>query len=316
MFDGELHARRRAPGAWCGWRSTGEEGFRLEGQSSMSQISRDPTELVGQTICKHHVSRRLRAVPAARCSRPSSDRGAPGQGFTHKNGDVVRVSTREARCARKQGDHLRPGPAVVVRYRGPDAQSRAPRPPEHLIRKSNMSDTKQLSHYIDGQWVAGAAASDSLNPSDTRDIVAKVPGGDKNTVNARGCRREGRVSRLGERQPRSALRPARQGRLADHGARRRSRPPAVARGRQDAARRQGRSHARRAHLQVLRRRSAAPPWRHGGFDASRRRGRDLSRAARRVRTDHAVEFPDRDSGLEERARAGLRQHRGHEARRR
>jgi alpha-ketoglutaric semialdehyde dehydrogenase len=47
-----------------------------------------------------------------------------------------------------------------------------------------MSDTKQLSHYIDGQWVAGTAASDSLNPSDTRDVVAKVPGGDKNTVNA------------------------------------------------------------------------------------------------------------------------------------
>ncbi len=47
-----------------------------------------------------------------------------------------------------------------------------------------MSDTKQLSHYIDGQWVAGPAASDSLNPSDTRDIVAKVPGGDKTTVHA------------------------------------------------------------------------------------------------------------------------------------
>ena len=47
-----------------------------------------------------------------------------------------------------------------------------------------MSNTKQLSHYIDGAWVAGPAASDSLNPSDTRDIVAKVPGGDKSTVNA------------------------------------------------------------------------------------------------------------------------------------
>ena len=47
-----------------------------------------------------------------------------------------------------------------------------------------MNDTKQLSHYIDGQWVAGPAASESLNPSDTRDIVAKVPGGDKSTVNA------------------------------------------------------------------------------------------------------------------------------------
>jgi acyl-CoA reductase-like NAD-dependent aldehyde dehydrogenase len=47
-----------------------------------------------------------------------------------------------------------------------------------------VSNTKQLSHYIDGQWVQGASASDSLNPSDTRDIVAKVPGGDKSTVNA------------------------------------------------------------------------------------------------------------------------------------
>jgi aldehyde dehydrogenase (NAD+) len=47
-----------------------------------------------------------------------------------------------------------------------------------------VSATKQLSHYIDGQWVAGSPASDSLNPSNTGDVVAQVPGGDKNTVNA------------------------------------------------------------------------------------------------------------------------------------
>ena len=47
-----------------------------------------------------------------------------------------------------------------------------------------MSDTKQLTHYIDGQWVAGPAATESLNPSDTRDVVAKVPGGDKKTVDS------------------------------------------------------------------------------------------------------------------------------------
>src|SRR3954467_11167218 len=47
-----------------------------------------------------------------------------------------------------------------------------------------MNDTKQLTHYIDGQWVAGSSASESLNPSDTRDIVAKVPGGDKKTVDS------------------------------------------------------------------------------------------------------------------------------------
>ena len=130
----------------------------------------------------------------------------------------------------------------------------------------------------------------------------------------RRCRREGRLPRLGECQSRSALRPARQGRHVDHGARRRSRPPAVTRGRQDLPRGQGRSHARGAHLQVHGRRGAASSWRHGRFDASRRRGGNLPRAARRVRSHHAVEFPDRDSGLEERARAGLRQHGGHEAR--
>src|ERR1044071_9694029 len=47
-----------------------------------------------------------------------------------------------------------------------------------------MTDTKQLTHYIDGQWVAGSPASDSLNPSDMRDIVGSVPGGDKNTVDS------------------------------------------------------------------------------------------------------------------------------------
>jgi acyl-CoA reductase-like NAD-dependent aldehyde dehydrogenase len=47
-----------------------------------------------------------------------------------------------------------------------------------------VTDTKQLAHYIDGQWVQGPAASDSLNPSDTRDVVAKVPGGNKSTVDA------------------------------------------------------------------------------------------------------------------------------------
>src|SRR6187549_2124830 len=48
----------------------------------------------------------------------------------------------------------------------------------------NVNTTKQLSHYIDGQWVQGASASESLNPSNTNDIVAKVPGGDKKTVDS------------------------------------------------------------------------------------------------------------------------------------
>ena len=73
----------------------GEEGFRLEGQSSMSQISRDPTELVGQTIGKHHAYPDGFALFLGTMFAPIVDRGAPGQGFTHKKGDIVRVSTEK-----------------------------------------------------------------------------------------------------------------------------------------------------------------------------------------------------------------------------
>src|SRR5690348_4046141 len=74
---------------------SGEEGFTLEGQSSMSQISRDPTELVGQTICKHHSYPDGFALFLGTMFAPIVDRGAAGQGFTHKSGDVVRVSSEK-----------------------------------------------------------------------------------------------------------------------------------------------------------------------------------------------------------------------------
>jgi fumarylacetoacetate (FAA) hydrolase family protein len=74
---------------------TGEDGFRLEGGSSMSQISRDPTELVGQTIGKHHCYPDGFALFLGTMFAPIVDRGAPGQGFTHRTGDVVRVSAEK-----------------------------------------------------------------------------------------------------------------------------------------------------------------------------------------------------------------------------
>jgi len=74
---------------------TGEEGFKLEGQSSMNQISRDPSELVGQTICKHHAYPDGFALFLGTMFAPIVDRGTPGQGFTHKIGDVVRVSSEK-----------------------------------------------------------------------------------------------------------------------------------------------------------------------------------------------------------------------------
>src|SRR6185503_6243150 len=94
MFDGEfsLDDVRQAV---VRLEILGEDGFKLEGQSSMSQISRDPTELVGQTIGKHHSYPDGFALFLGTMFAPIVDRGAPGQGFTHKNGDIVRVSTEK-----------------------------------------------------------------------------------------------------------------------------------------------------------------------------------------------------------------------------
>jgi fumarylacetoacetate (FAA) hydrolase family protein len=73
----------------------GDEGFKLEGKSSMSQISRDPTELVGQTIGRHHCYPDGFALFLGTMFAPIADRGAPGAGFTHRAGDIVRVSTEK-----------------------------------------------------------------------------------------------------------------------------------------------------------------------------------------------------------------------------
>ena len=71
----------------------GDEGFRLEGKSSMSEISRDPAELVAQTLGKNHQYPDGFALFLGTMFAPVEDRGAPGLGFTHKPGDVVRVSS-------------------------------------------------------------------------------------------------------------------------------------------------------------------------------------------------------------------------------
>ncbi|HEY5810831.1 MAG TPA: fumarylacetoacetate hydrolase family protein [Povalibacter sp.] len=71
----------------------GADNFKLEGSSSMAQISRDPEELVAQTIGKHHHYPDGFALFLGTMFAPIVDRGAKGLGFTHKSGDVVRVSS-------------------------------------------------------------------------------------------------------------------------------------------------------------------------------------------------------------------------------
>jgi fumarylacetoacetate (FAA) hydrolase family protein len=71
---------------------SGPDGFRLQGQSRMSEISRDPEELVRQALSEHHYPDGF-ALFLGTLFAPTEDRDEPGRGFTHKIGDEVRIST-------------------------------------------------------------------------------------------------------------------------------------------------------------------------------------------------------------------------------
>ena len=70
----------------------GPDGFHMEGESPMSLISRDPEELIAQTLSAHQYPDGF-ALYLGTMFAPVEDREAPGQGFTHKVGDHVRVSS-------------------------------------------------------------------------------------------------------------------------------------------------------------------------------------------------------------------------------
>ncbi|HTC84936.1 MAG TPA: fumarylacetoacetate hydrolase family protein [Rhizomicrobium sp.] len=70
----------------------GADNYRLEGTSTMAEISRDPLELVKQTISEHQYPDGF-VLFLGTLFAPTQDRDVKGSGFTHKEGDVVRIST-------------------------------------------------------------------------------------------------------------------------------------------------------------------------------------------------------------------------------
>jgi fumarylacetoacetate (FAA) hydrolase family protein len=76
-------------------RVEGDDGFALTGTSSMSEISRDITDLVGQTIGPNHQYPDGLMLFAGTMFAPIQDRDQPGSGFTHKPGDVVLIACPE-----------------------------------------------------------------------------------------------------------------------------------------------------------------------------------------------------------------------------
>jgi fumarylacetoacetate (FAA) hydrolase family protein len=71
----------------------GADGFKMTGASSMKEIARDPADLVAEMIGKTHQYPDGAVLYLGTMFAPTQDRGAKGAGFTHKEGDVVTIST-------------------------------------------------------------------------------------------------------------------------------------------------------------------------------------------------------------------------------
>ncbi|QRE74773.1 fumarylacetoacetate hydrolase family protein [Methylobacterium aquaticum] len=88
LFDGGFsldHVRRTV----VSLEVTGEDGFRLSGTSALSEISRDPADLVEAMMGGTHQYPDGAVLFLGTMFAPVEDRGAAGQGFTHKVGDRV-----------------------------------------------------------------------------------------------------------------------------------------------------------------------------------------------------------------------------------
>jgi fumarylacetoacetate (FAA) hydrolase family protein len=79
-------------GAEISLRIEGTDGYTLDGASSMNQISRDPEELIRQSLSEHHYPDGF-VLFLGTLFAPTQDRDVPGQGFTHKVGDTVAIAT-------------------------------------------------------------------------------------------------------------------------------------------------------------------------------------------------------------------------------
>jgi len=70
----------------------GPEGYRLEGRNVMAEISRDPLDLVAQSLSEHHYPDGF-VLFCGTLFAPTQDRDEPGAGFTHKLGDIVTIKS-------------------------------------------------------------------------------------------------------------------------------------------------------------------------------------------------------------------------------
>lgn len=86
-------------------RIEGADGYVLDGASAMSQISRDPAELVAATMGGNHQYPDGFVLLLGTMFAPAEDRDAPGKGFTHKPEDLVTIRTPRLGALRNRVRH-------------------------------------------------------------------------------------------------------------------------------------------------------------------------------------------------------------------
>src|SRR5579872_4263434 len=96
----------------------GEEGYVLTGSSSMRLISRDPLELIGQTIGRHHHYPDGFALFLGTMFAPIEDRDTPGLGFTHRRGDLVRIASERLGTLENRVTHCEHAPPWTLGIAG------------------------------------------------------------------------------------------------------------------------------------------------------------------------------------------------------
>jgi fumarylacetoacetate (FAA) hydrolase family protein len=70
----------------------GADGYELRGINTMASISRDPVDLVAQTLAAHQYPDGFMLFLGTLFA-PIEDRDQPGSGFTHKLGDIVSIQS-------------------------------------------------------------------------------------------------------------------------------------------------------------------------------------------------------------------------------
>ncbi|MCL9999152.1 MAG: fumarylacetoacetate hydrolase family protein [Erythrobacter sp.] len=93
----------------------GPEGYLLKGRNDMSQISRDPLDLVAQCLSEHHYPDGF-VLFCGTLFAPTQDRDTPGAGFTHKVGDVVTISSEKLGALRNTVTTSRDAPAWTMGF--------------------------------------------------------------------------------------------------------------------------------------------------------------------------------------------------------